>query len=217
MTANTRRYGLPARARSIACAVICAAIMARTAACSQPTADQYIERGEAYFEQGQYQAAIIEFRNAIQIDPQLADVRLKLGEAYLNVSDGSAALREYVRAADLRPDDHDTQVKAGNLLLLAGSFEDARSRADKVLEADARHVDAQILRGNALAGLKDLDGAIAEYEEAVALDPSRNQAFMNLGTIQFAKGRREEAEAAFESAVEAAPDSIPARLAVIFQ
>ena len=58
-----------------------------------------------------------------------------------------------------------------------------------MLATDDKNLDAQIVRGNALAGLKDLDGAIAEYEQAITVDPSRADAYINMGTIQFAQGK----------------------------
>ena len=150
----------------------------------------------------------------MQIDAQRGDAHLKLADAQVKANDPVNAIKEYIRAADLLPNDADTQLKAAQGLLLAGRYEDARARADKVLERDKQNVTAQILRGNALAGLKDFDGAIAEYEDAVATDPSQHEAFVNLGTVQFLRGNREESEAAFHKAVEAAPQSVEARLSL---
>ena len=36
-------------------------------------------------------------------------------------------------------------MKVGNLLLLAGRFDEARVRAEKVMASDGRNIDAQIL------------------------------------------------------------------------
>jgi tetratricopeptide (TPR) repeat protein len=171
-------------------------------------------RGQQYVAEGQWQAAIIEFRNVIQLDPQHGEARKALADAYMRVNDGPGALREYVRAADLLPNDADVQVAAGNLLIMAQQFEDAQARAEKALALDARNVDAQILKANAMAGLRDLEGAIALYEEAAAIDPSRDVTHMNMGAIQMARGKPEAAEAAFKHAVTAAPTSVNAHLAL---
>src|SRR4029077_4751112 len=120
-----------------------------------------------YMKAGKYPEAVIQFRNALQKDPRAGDVREKLGEALLQTGDIVNALGEYTRAADLRLDDVALQVKAGKLLLLAGRFDDARARADKALAKDAKNIDALILSANALAGLKDPAGAIAQVEEAI--------------------------------------------------
>lgn len=181
--------------------------------CRKSGAEEHVQRADAYFKEARYPESIIEYRSAVQIEPRRGELRVRLGDAYLRSNDRAAALREYVRAADLLPD-AEVQLQAGALLLGAGSYEDAKTRADKVLAADPNNVNAQILRGNALAGLKDLNGAIAEYEDALALDPSQNQAYVNLATLQLAAGKQAEAEATFRKTVELAPRSIDARIAL---
>jgi tetratricopeptide (TPR) repeat protein len=100
------------------------------------------------------------------------------------------------------------------MLLLAGRFEDAKARARRALENDPANIKAQILLGNALAGLKDFDGAINEVEEALKLDPDRVSTYASLGSLQLAKGNRKAAEDTFRRAVERQPSSVPARLAL---
>ena len=132
-------------------------------ACSKDPAmakKEYFEKGNQYFEQKKYPEAIIEYRNAVQQDPQYGEARLKLAEAYVQTRDSKNALFEYVRAANLLPKNNDAQLKAGTLLLLAQRFNDAKARAEQALANDPKDINAQILKANALAGLKDLDGAL---------------------------------------------------------
>ena len=98
--------------------------------------------------------------------------------------------------------------------MLANKYEDARTRAQNVLTKDPRNVQAQIVLGNATAGMKDLDAAVADMEEAIRLDPARANTYANLGALQLARGKKEAAEAAFKKAVEIDPKSVPARLAL---
>src|SRR6185436_16615278 len=77
-----------------------------------------------------------------------------------------------------------------------------------------KNVDAQVILGNALAGLKDLDGAVKEMEEALKLDPDRSQTYSNLAMLRMAQGQKDQARAAFERAVEIDPKSIPSWLAL---
>lgn len=99
-------------------------------------------------------------------------------------------------------------------MLMAGEFEGARLRARKVLDKSPRNVEAQILFANSLAGLKDLDGAVREVEQAIETDPRRGLSYTNLGALQFARGQRELAEPAFLNAVKLDPASVPAQLAL---
>jgi tetratricopeptide (TPR) repeat protein len=206
---TTRRYRILA---------VCALTVVTTAALGcgddpQTVAREAASRGDAFFEKQQYNEASLEYRRALQSDPNLGEVRHRLAETYLQTNNPREAVREIIRAADLLPENAEVQVKAGNALLMAGRFEDARTRADQVLVRDPQHVSALILRANALAGLRDLDGALADLEEAVAAQPQRGQTYAALGAIQQLRGEQPEADGAFKKAVEIDPSSAAARLA----
>ena len=95
------------------------------------------------------------------MDARFGEARVKLAETYAKLGDHGSALSEYVRAADLLPENVDLQLTAGSYLLLAGKAEDARSRAESVLKRDPKNVQALILLGNALAGLKNFEAAVS--------------------------------------------------------
>ena len=170
--------------------------------------------GDKYLAQGKVAEAIIEYRNAVQQQPNAGTARQKLAETYLKANDRAKALPELVRAADLLPDDVALQVKAGNLLLLAGRFDDARARADKVLARDAKNLPAHLLLANSLAGLKDVDAAVAQIEEAITLEPARGATYSQLGVMELGRKNAEAAEKAFEKATELEPRSVEARMAL---
>ena len=189
-------------------AVLAAALVA---SCSKPPeamASDHVKRADAYVAEKKYRKAIVEYRNALQRLPQSGEARYKLAQAYVLTNHPTSAYREYVRA----PSSLDAQLKAGQMLLLAKHFEDARTRADKALGLDSRNVQALILRGASLAGLKDVDSAIAQPEEAVELDPDRSGTYNDPGALHLAKGDAKSAETAFAKAVQVDPKSVTARL-----
>lgn len=175
---------------------------------------EYVREGDRHFEERRYPEAAIEYRNAVKLDGKFAEARRKLAKAYARSNEPGNALQEYVRAADLLPDDASAQLDAARALLLTGQFEDARTRAEKVLETDPKNVDALVLRASASAGLKDFEGAISIIDEAITLDPSRAGSFIDLATLQAVQGKSKEAEAAFKQAIAVDPKSITAHLAL---
>ena len=187
------------------------------AACRQDPAvakQRYLESGDRYAKSGKHAEAAIEYKNALQQDPGAGDVHARLADALLGSGDLGGAVGEYVLAADLRPADVPLQLKAGNFLLLAGRFDDAKALAEKLLAIDQRNVDAEILLANALAGLKDIDGALAQIEDALRASPNRSGTYSSLGTLELTRGRRDAAEAAFKKAVELQPDSLQANVSL---
>src|SRR5215467_1726371 len=186
-------------------------------ACRQDTEAakrRFLASGDQHFAAGRFAEAVIQYRSAVLTAPRAGDARTKLAEASLGAGDVANGLEEYVRAADLLPEDLAVQVKAGDLLLLAGRFDDAKARAEKVLARHPREVDAELLLANALAGLRDIDAAVAQIEEALRVAPDRSSAYSNLGALELGRGKREAAELAFKKAVALKPRSIPALVAL---
>jgi tetratricopeptide (TPR) repeat protein len=175
---------------------------------------QHLESGHKYFAEGKYAYAIIEYRNAVDIDPSFGEARRQLAEAYARSGDPKHAFEQYIFAADLRPNDVELQLAAGAYSLAVRKPEYALVRADKALTQEPNNIQAHLLRGNALAGLSSFDDALKAIEEAIRLDPERGATFTQLGAVEFARGHRAEAEAAFTKAVQLAPKSVETYLAL---
>jgi putative PEP-CTERM system TPR-repeat lipoprotein len=198
------------------CALVVAVCVAAPACSKDPETRKrtHYDRGIDHFDRAEYKEAIIAFRNAVRVDPRFGEARFKLAQSYAQVGDLQNAAREHIRAADLLPQDVEVQLAAARYLLLSGRFDEARARADQALATDPTSIDAQILRANALAGLKDLDGALREIEEAIRMDPAQSRGHTTLGALQMARGELAEAEAAYLKAVEAEPGSVLTHLAL---
>jgi putative PEP-CTERM system TPR-repeat lipoprotein len=191
------------------------AVLMPIAACSKdPEAAKrdYLERGNHFVEQKKLPEAVIEYRNAINVDARFGEARFKLAETYERLGDAQNAFNEFVRAADLLPDREDVQLKVGQYLLVAREFGRAKGIAENLLQKNIKSVPAQVLLANALAGLKDFPAAITELETAVQLDPQRVDTYLNLAVYQAVSGNPAEAEAVLRNALSMAPRSVDARL-----
>ena len=62
--------------------------------------------------------------------------------------------------------------------------------------------------------MKKLDEAVGQVEDAIALDPLRAGSYLDLGFLESIRGNKDAAEQAFKHAVEANPNSIPAKLSL---
>ena len=216
------RFGRPddfleMRMRMKCSATVLALIFLGAAACSRdPEAakQRYVTEGDRYVAEKKYQEAVLQYRNAIKQDSNFGAARAKLAGAYLALGDTRNALKEAVRAADLMPADVDVQLQAGSLLFYSGQFPEARARAQAVLNKEPKNAHALILLGNSLAGLKDIDAAIEQVEQAIDESPALTFSYANLGGLYLAKGDLEAAESTFKRAVAAAPDSVQAHLSL---
>ena len=186
------------------------------AACGNPETQKvkHLERGNEYAAEKRDEFALVEYASAVQIDPMFGEARYKLAETHERLNNLRAAFPEYVRAADALPDDRNAQLKATRVLLLSGRFEDAKARGAALLTKNPKDVEVLLLYANSMAALRDPEGAIAQIEEALKVNPNSSPAYVSLGAVQMQSGDAKEAEAAFRKAIDIDPASVDAKLAL---
>jgi len=146
------------------------------------------------------------FQAALAWDPLDGQAYYNLAAVYEMWHDTPSAERAVSRAAALAPHDASARFALGQALAAHGQ----ETRA--VQEWRAAGADEYFIhRGLALAGAGDPAGAVALYEQALALDPDSAGAYYYLGRALSALGRQEEALAALESAAALEPPSSPRR------
>jgi tetratricopeptide (TPR) repeat protein len=185
------------------------------AGCGDSAADkqEYLHNGDRLAAEGNWGAAVVEYRNAVRADERFGPARYKLGQAYVQTGELSRARAELIRAADLLPGDFDAQLAAARILLRAGEYEDARARAEAALKISPQRVEGHLVRGSAFAGAREFEEAIKAFEEGLAVDPTRVELLTNLGAVKTVQAPN-EAEAAFKQALVVGPNSLQARLSL---
>ena len=145
--------------------------------------------------------AVAEYRIDVRAKPKSSELRRKLARAYERTGNVRAAVTEYVRVADLLPNDLQAQLDAAGRLLLTRQFEDARTRAEAVLQTDPTNLQAHIIRGNSMAGLGDVEEAVADLQDVLKTEAATTQSLITLGGLELRRGQAQLAEAAFKQAV----------------
>lgn len=183
------------------------------AACSKDP-KEFLDSGKKYFAEQKYSEAAIQLRNAINIDPQMAEAHYQLGQVYIRLGQPRDAAQEFKTVALLDPGNLDAQVKAGNLLLLDHQFAEALEKARLVLGREPGSLHAALLLGNIQAGIVQINDSLQELRAAFEIEPTLTPAYIDLvpGTTYEAKPA--EAEETFRKAAASNPESVEAQLAV---
>ena len=121
---------------------------------------QHFQKGMVYVKQDKPKAAVIEFRNAIQIDPKYADARYRLGLLYLETGDIKNAFKQLQRVASLDPNNIDARLKTAEFLLMSRDKDGARRQAEALLTDAPDNVDVLAL----MANLELIDGNFDKVE-----------------------------------------------------
>ncbi|MBW2542671.1 MAG: tetratricopeptide repeat protein [Deltaproteobacteria bacterium] len=164
---------------------------------------EHLNRGSAYQKAGDYPAAIIEYKNVLQLDPNNAAAHWGLAKGYLanqQIPEGFWELRETVR---LDPDNLDARAQLSQLLLLAGDPDEALAQAEELLSRGGKR--GHIHRAQALDRLDRFDEALEEYEQAIAATPDESAPVLIYAQALTRNGDREAAEPYFLKLVEMDP------------
>lgn len=168
---------------------------------------EHMRRGDAYFEEGEFGEASIEYRNVLQIDPNQADAHFKLAKSYFKdgkLKEGFWELREAVR---LDPENIDATVWLAQVLVVAKELDEALTYIDAAIAAAPDRFDAQLVRAQVLEGLKRTDEALESFKKAVELKPDSWDAVNQYALALERSGSREAAEEWFAKLIEAAPEA----------
>ncbi len=151
---------------------------------SENSFESHVQRGDAAATQSQWDDAILEYRKALEKNPQSTDVRRNLTQIFLKKGDFQEAIREYVQWAQTcqAKGETDEAIKVYQELLSLESLVEK-----KVLMIDKRAA------GASMAQLKEL------------LAVASGDIFFNLGVLFLEKNTLDDAVACFKKCLEIAP------------
>ena len=148
------------------------------------------------------QEMIAAYRQALEQDPQNAELHLDLGLALEHVGDPGSALPYFCEAVRLRPD----FVEAWNILGIAwrkrGRWEEAIAAYRRALEIHPAFPECWNNLGVALQQQSDLGQAMAAYQRALDYRPDLAETCVNLANVQRQVGLLDEGVATCRRAID---------------
>ncbi len=143
-------------------------------------AEIYIKQGGAYYFAENYESAVSSYSQALLINPQSFGVYYQRGDAYFKIGDTESALADYTKAIINLP------ITCTTALCWTAA-----------IQVDPNNVSSYIGRGNVYVSLGELKKAVADYTEALRIDPENpvtySTAHVGLGNYFRALGEDEKA------------------------
>jgi tetratricopeptide (TPR) repeat protein len=184
---------------------------------------KYFASGEKYFAQARYREAVIQYSNAVQIDPRFADAHAKLAQAYLKLGDSAHTFQELNRTVELAPNNYRAQIDLSNLLIsvrnpdgspVPDMLQQAKTHLDLLSKEQPDNAETHAAWANYHSALNDLSTATQEMQRAIKLDPNRADSYLMLALLQQRAKQPDQAEASFKKAIEVDPKNLNAQLAL---
>jgi len=162
-------------------------------------------RARAHIGEYQLREAISELESVIQDDPGDPDAYFYLAQAELDRGNLEGAKSAYSETLSVQPGYVAALLGLGNVSLEQNDRELALQYANQVIDRAYWNTNAHILAGNAQILRGNAGAALKEFQVAAALNPSGAPAEERIGRMLAAQGKYADAEKAYESALQDDP------------
>jgi len=177
-------------------------------------AARHLERGDRDFAAQKWKEASLEYKSALNLDPDNAKAVRQLGFSLYGMGAFGQAGPYLKKAQEREPASPELALKLGTIYQVAGAMEQAREQANLVLAKEPNNLAGLALLAEAAQTPEEIQQAIALIEERrTALAPA-DGASRVLGTLYARKKDVPKAEDAFKSAVSTRPESPDAHIAL---
>ena len=193
----------------LSCALFVLLALQPAAGCAskEERAGSHLDKAAAYLERHEWDKAVIELRNALQLAPGSDEAYYALGRAYLGQKKGREAFQAFRNAVDVNPDHTGAQLGLGRIFLLGNEVILAREKAELVLEKEPENVEALRLLSGAQVRERDVEAAVASLEKAAAVDPEDAGTHLSLARVYLAVGKNDRAREAYDRVIRLDPQA----------
>jgi len=170
------------------------------------SAEAHFRLGQALLKTEKVAEAEPELQKAYELDPELTGLPFEMGMLYIAKGRPMQAIPFFEKENEMTPDSPAIIQNLGKLYSDTGQHEKAIEVLEKLIELQPDEISAYAALANAYKQMGDTDKERETYERMGAQDPT-GMAFYNLGTLMFNESEMELAAAAYEKAIEQAPDN----------
>jgi tetratricopeptide (TPR) repeat protein len=133
--------------------------------------------GYSLFAQQKLGEAIQALARSLQLDVKNAEAHKILGRTLMVIGRFDAAQLEFEEGIRLKPESAEMRYNLGKLFSVQDNWEPARQQFAEAVRLDPAYLEALDALGFALEALGDDTGAVAKYEQAIAINKERNGRF----------------------------------------
>lgn len=162
---------------------------------------------EAYVQNGQWKAAITEYKRAAATSSGSTEPLIAVGDLYMAHDDPVSAARAYQEVVERYPRRTWLRIhKLANAYMAAGQYEDAITQYQEALRWQSGSIMAWLNISDAYLALGFNSDAISAIENAIQLDHRRATPYRKLMAILEETGELEGAIARYQNQIETNPD-----------
>jgi predicted Zn-dependent protease len=164
----------------------------------------HLAEAETNESQGNYDSAIIDYRQVLSADSHRPGIHYRLGRSLLarsrqtnNAEDDTAALTEFEQELQLDPGNASAAYEIGEIHRNAGEFDEAQNFFEVALKNYADFEEAHLGLAAVLITLQKSELALPHIQRAIALNPENEVSWYRLSQVYGLLGDTGEQKKAF--------------------
>jgi len=173
---------------------------------------EFLERGQTYYNNKNYDKARVELRNALQIDPKFVEARYLAGQVAEKRNDIREAAGQYQAAVDANPKYQPARAALARIFVIGGLQDKAGELCEEGLKDDPANAALLTVRGALHAQRGQLEQALNDAELANRQKPNDEYTISLLASLYKQSGRIDKAVEVIEEGIKQSPNSIDLRI-----
>ena len=174
----------------------------------EESAQRFLQEGKALFEQGKTEQALVQFKNAVQRNPKLADAYYRIALLYEKKQDWKGMFGNLLEAVSIDKNHVDAHFKLGLAYLAARQLDKASAEADALEKLKPGDALTLALRGDVLFAQGKKAEGIEVARQAMDKQPSNYDTAVILSSLYLADGNHAESLATLDRAIGLHPQEI---------
>jgi tetratricopeptide (TPR) repeat protein len=167
----------------------------------------HFDRGEEYNRYEDYDSAIVEFTEAIMIDPIYTAAYNNRGLAYVEKKYFDKAIADFDQAIKLNPFLAEAYSNRGTAYKIIGDYDRAIADLNQAIRLKPDEEEGYSNRGDTYYRKGDYDRAIMDLDQAIQLNPRLSGAYNNRSNAYRDKGDYDKAISDLKKAIQLNPKS----------
>jgi tetratricopeptide (TPR) repeat protein len=168
----------------------------------------YVGRGNGYYGLYQNGLALIDYKNALALEPDNVEALLGRGGIYLRLEQYDLAMDDFMRVLELDPENPIALARRGYVYFLRGDVEAAARDYEQAIEIDHTLAEVYLYRGSLYFREGEESETLRNYNLAIQLAPYESQGYFLRGLFYrwYNDGDHTPAIADFTRAIELRPN-----------